>query len=250
MVEIEWWVYPVVFVGLVVVSYLLHRVVVGVAADGTAAKQYGLAALYLGVDNRASTSKLQAMLWTYAILWALLCVLIGAGPEDFGEVIGDEVRQEYFLLLGGPYLVAIAAKAKTSHDVARAREEGAADPKPPKRPGPSDERRGLIDRAKERLAEVITKDDGSVDLGDFQYFAFTLVSLAYFVAALIASPDEGLPEIPGTLLVLTGVSQASYLGKKVLLEPSPDEAHAAEAPANKEEQHPRGADHEVEPASQ
>jgi hypothetical protein len=216
LTDIEWWVYPVVLIGLLVVSYLLHRLVVDVAAEGTPAKQYGMAALFIGVDGRTSTSKLQAVLWTYAILWALISVLVGAGAEEFAESIGSEVRDEYFLLLGGPYLVAIAAKAKTTHDVSKASEEGRADPKGPK---PSD----APSRPRQLLAEVVTKDDGSVDLGDFQYFAFTLVSLTYFAWAFIASPDEGLPEIPGTLLVLTGVSQAAYLGKKVLLEPSPAE---------------------------
>jgi hypothetical protein len=210
LTDIEWWVYPVVLAGLVAVSYLLHRLVVAVAAEGTAAKRHGMQALFLGVDNRTSTSKLQALLWTYAILWALISLLVGVGPEEFAEIIDEDVRDEYFLLLGGPYLVAIAAKAKTTQDVSKAREERHIDPKPEKSPdAPSGPR--------ERLVEVVTKDDGSVDLGDFQYFAFTLVSLIYFAWAFIASPDQGLPEIPGTLLVLTGVSQAAYLGKKILL---------------------------------
>ena len=63
----------------------------------------------------------------------------------------------------------------------------------------------------------MTNDEGSVDLGDFQYAAFTLLTLTFFAWAFIASPSEGLPAIPGTLLVLTGVSQAAYLGKKVLI---------------------------------
>jgi hypothetical protein len=107
-------------------------------------------------------------------------------------------------------LVAIASKAKTTDDVNRAVERGEENPKPPKSAdvpgGPT-----------ERIAEIVTNDAGSVDLGDFQYAAFTLLTLTFFAWAFIASPGEGLPAIPGTLLVLTGVSQAAYLGKKVLI---------------------------------
>jgi hypothetical protein len=227
MIDIEWWVHLLVISGLVLVSLLLHVLVVAVAAEGTPAKQHGMAALFIGVDNRTSTSKLQALLWTYAILWALISVLAGGGVEEFNDVIGDDLRDEYFLLLGGPYVVAIAAKAKTTHDVTRAKERNQNDPKPAK---PADAPSGPA----ERLAEIVTKDDGSVDLGDFQYFAFTLLTVTYFAWAFIASPSEGLPEIPGTLLVLTGVSQAAYLGKKVLVGRSPDEEEDVEETLRKQ----------------
>jgi hypothetical protein len=210
MIDIDWWVYLVVLAGLLLVSLLLHVVVVAVAADGTAAKQHGMKALFIGDDNRTSTSKLQALLWTYAILWALISVLVGGGVEQFNELIGDQLRDEYFLLLGGPYLVAIAAKAKTTHDVSQATESERGDVKPAK---PAEASGG----AARRIAEIVTKDDGSVDLGDFQYFAFTLLTLTYFAWAFIASPGDGLPEVPGTLLVLSGISQAAYVGKKVLI---------------------------------
>jgi hypothetical protein len=229
MIDIEWWVYLAVLGGLVLVSLLLHVLVVAVATEGTPAKQHGIAALFIGVDNRTSTSKLQALLWTYAILWALISVLAGGGAEEFNDVVGDELRDEYFLLLGGPYLVAIAAKAKTTHDVSRARERKQRDPKPAK---PPDAHGGPAGR----VAEIVTKDDGSVDLGDFQYFAFTLLTLTYFVWAFIASPSDGLPGIPGTLLVLTGVSQAAYLGKKVLVGRSPDEEQDVQETVSKQRQ--------------
>jgi hypothetical protein len=65
-------------------------------------------------------------------------------------------------------------------------------------------------------------------LGDFQYFAFTLLALGFFVVAFVDSPTNGLPAIPGTLLVLSGVSLATYVGKKAL----PDgRAAAPQAPS-------------------
>jgi len=208
--DIQWWVYLAVLGGLLLVSLLLHVLVRVAAPPGTPAKKHGMMALFIGLDDRTSTSKLQPLLWTYAILWALISLLAGGGVEEFEEALGQELGEEYFLLLGGPYLVAIASKAKTTDDVNRAVERGEENPKPPKS---ADVPGGL----KERIAEIVTNDEGSVDLGDFQYAAFTLLTLTFFAWAFIASPGEGLPAIPGTLLVLTGVSQAAYLGKKVLI---------------------------------
>jgi hypothetical protein len=210
--DIQWWVYLAVLGGLLLVSFLLHVLVRVAARPGTPAKKHGMMALFIGLDDRTSTSKLQPLLWTYAILWALISLLAGGGVEEFEEAMGQELGEEYFLLLGGPYLVAIASKAKTTSDVNSAAERGEENPKPPKSadvPG----------GPKERIAEIVTNDEGSVDLGDFQYAAFTLLTLTFFAWAFIASPGEGLPAIPGTLLVLTGVSQAAYLGKKVLIPP-------------------------------
>jgi hypothetical protein len=209
MIDIEWWIYLAVFAGLVVGSVLLHFLVKYAARDGARADERGLTALFVGDDNRTSTSKLQALLWTYAVLWALICVLT-EGPGAFNDIIGDQLGEEYLLLLGGPYLVAIAAKAKTTYDVNQARKNGKPSPKQPK---PEDETGGPI----QRVAEIITNDEDSVDLGDFQYFAFTLLALTYFAWAFIDAPSEGLPDIPGTFLVLIGVSQATYLGKKLFI---------------------------------
>jgi hypothetical protein len=200
MTDIEWWVYLAVLGGLVIASLLLHVVVTAAAPEGSSAKRHGIGGLFIGVDNRTSTSKLQAMLWTYAVLWALISLLVGAGAQDFSDALGDNLREEYFLLLGGPYAAAIAAKAITT---SRA---------PEKRPK---QKRGRS-TASERLVEAVANDAGSVDLGDVQYSAFTLVTLTYFTWAFIDAPGNGLPPIPGTLLVLNGVSLSAYVGKKGL----------------------------------
>lgn len=222
MFEIEWWIYPAVLAGLAVVSLLLHVLVVAAAPDGSPGKQHGLAALFIGLDNRTSTSKLQAVLWTYAIIWALVSVLAGAGIEDFNTALSTEVRDEYLLLLGGPFAVAIGAKAITTHRVSR--DPGAKTMK----------RQGATGTVGARLAEVVADDDGWVDLGDFQYLAFTVLTLTYFAWAFIDSPSEGLPPVPGTLLVLMGVSQGAYLGKKGFAGNSPEERGRADEAVEQE----------------
>lgn len=218
-ITIEWWIYVVVLVGLVVLTLILHAATIVAAPDGSRGKRLGVATLFVGEDGRTSTSKLQAMLWTYAVLWALICLLVGAGVDLFSDALGD-LREEYLLLLGGPYAAAIAAKGITASRV-----NGKPELKPPKV-----QVANKRTSATERLVEVVANDNGGLDLGDFQYFAFTLFSLTYFAWAFIDSPNEGLPAIPETLLVLTGVSLATYVGKKALPEAKPDAS--APPPAN------------------
>ena len=106
MSDIEWWVYLAVLGGLLLVSFLLDVLVRVAAPPGTPAKKHGLMALFIGLDDRTSTSKLQPLLWTYAILWALISLLAGGGVEEFEEALGAGTRGGVFpparrSLLGG-----------------------------------------------------------------------------------------------------------------------------------------------------
>ena len=67
-----------------------------------------------------------------------------------------------------------------------------------------------------RMSQVFSADDGTTDIGDFQYVVFNLVTAAYFVAHFIREPASGLPVIPDTLLGLTSVSAALYVAKKAV----------------------------------
>ena len=201
--------------GLVAFTLLLHVVVTRAASRRSRGRRFGVAALFVGDDGRTSTSKLQAMLWTYAVLWALISLLAGLGVDGFRTALDRDLREEYLLLLGGPYVAAIAAKGITT----KREDDPKAPSKVPKALTPG-ERSTLT----ERVAETVTNDAGSVDLGDFQYAAFTLLTLTYFAWAFVDKPHEGLPAIPATLLVLMGVSQGAYVAKKVLLPDTPPAA--------------------------
>jgi len=207
---IEWWVYLAVLGGLLVVGWLVDVIV-----------KRGIATPVLGDDGRTSTSKLQAALWTFAVLWALISLLAGAGVEAFEKALsGNNLREEYLLLLGGPFAAAIAAKRITVDELR-------------KNPKSKSQRPETSEKSKlsERMAEVVSNDEGGADLGDFQYFAFTLVTLTYFTWAFIKTPAAGLPPVPATLLVLVDVSQATYVGKKGLLAAGPGEDRSGAAVA-------------------
>ncbi|HEY2949972.1 MAG TPA: IPT/TIG domain-containing protein [Micromonosporaceae bacterium] len=200
------------------------RVAVSAAAEYASAlvraRRAGLKSLVIGADGRASTSKIQAVMWTYGILYTLLyMVVLGRtvfgtaetrGVGGFGDAFADFLnagfRPEYVALLGLPIAGAVAAKGITSGKVVS---QDLLKPPPTAEPGVG---RGL--------AEAVSNDAGQTDMVDFQYFAFNLIALLYFFISFATTsaldPSKGLPTIPPTLLALSGVSTTAYLVKKQL----------------------------------
>lgn len=176
--------------------------------------------LVIGKDGRVSTSKFQVVLWTFAVGFALFALFYAfVIPQLFGELFGltwaerlrapigesfstflkEGLDETYLLLLGFPLAAAVGSKAITSSKVAKGevKKEAKADP-------------GESSSAQ----ELVGDDQGNVDLGDFQYLFFTLLAVAYFMAQFLAHPGGGLPDMPDTLVGLTGVAAAAYVGKK------------------------------------
>lgn len=175
----------------------------------------GLWSLVVGEDKRGSTSKLQALLWTYAIVFALLSILFNSGIDGF---LADGLQPEYLLLLGSPAAAAVLSKYFTVtklQDGTIVKEPAADDPLPT-----------------QALVDVLTDDKGRADLFDFQYFLFTVVGLVYFFVAFWPHPEKGLPDLPETLVALTSASAAGYLTKKGL-ESDVKPTIAAVVPANR-----------------
>lgn len=195
------------------------------ATKSTAERRLGMKALVIGADGRASTSKLQAVLWTGAVLYALTFLLLagrvliapshcGGASEPacvtpdlsalrgaFDKVVKDPLKAEYFALLGFPLAGAVAAKALISGKVANGDLL--------KQPSGGS---GVVTG----IAEVVTNDTGSIDVLDFQYAAFNLLTLLYFFVQFFTHLEDGLPSIPATLLALSGVSVTAYTTKKAL----------------------------------
>lgn len=217
---------------LIIVAHGLIVVGPPIASEGTgernvAKRRRGVKALVIGADGRASTSKLQAVLWTFAVLYAFVFLLVwgrsfgcgqqGLSREDiasceraaerrttFTEVIGQDLQADYYVLLGFPLGVAVAAKALTTSKVAA----GAIIKTPNK------ESNGVV----QGLRETISNDRGETDLLDFQYFAFNLLTLGFFWTEFLANPAGGLPSLPSTLIALSGLSAAAYTTRKALKE--------------------------------
>jgi cadmium resistance protein CadD (predicted permease) len=156
--------------------------------------------LYVGADNRVSTSKVQVLLWTFAIGGVLLAAIAQswAGLGDALKAISssDFQYEPYLVLLGGPFLAAVAARGLVGNQVAEGKTA-----KPEGEPEPN---------------QVFTDDEGNTDLVDTQYLLFNLIAIAFFIGAFVGSPRGGFPTIPTFLYVLTGASALGYVTNKAI----------------------------------
>lgn len=197
-------------------------------ASTPARRRRGIKSLVVGTDGRASTSKVQVVLWTFAVFYAFVFLLLWgrstacgrAAARDaprcqeaadargaFSRAVNGELQVEYYVLLGFPMAAAVAAKAITV-----AKFDDKTVHKPELRP----DQKGVV----QGLAEVVSNDTGQTDLLDFQYFAFSLLTLGFFFVEFLTKPGGGLPNLPPTLIALAGASTAVYTAKKALERPS------------------------------
>ena len=153
--------------------------------------------IFLGADDRVSTSKVQFALWTLALSYALLVIAFHDAVYPSGTL-----DPRYLLLLGFPAGAAVSAKAITVGQIA-----GGAVSKS----SPGFEKKTPATAVK----DIVANDQGDLDLGDTQYFLFTLVALAAFFIAFFHDATK-LPVLPDTLVALTSASAAAYVAKKAV----------------------------------
>jgi IPT/TIG domain len=155
-------------------------------------------ALVNGRDGRWSTSKTSAVLWTYAVWFAFVTILLHTNGKGLEHAI---LKQQYLVLVGIPVAAAVVAKGITQNKV----ENGDLATKAPD---------GVETSLVAGTGQLVTNDSGQPDLLDFQYFGFNLLLLGYFFTRFLGHQDFGLPDLPDSLVALTGVSAAGYVGKK------------------------------------
>jgi hypothetical protein len=156
-------------------------------------------------------------LWTYAVAFAFLAVILRGRLS----VLTDQALEpQYLLLLGIPVVGAAGANLITSAKVKNQELD---------KPAVEDPEATTLGETPEQdppgplqaLAEAVSDDQGRGDIGDFQYFMFNLVALAFFFVALFTSDTGELPKIPDTLVALTGASALAYLTKKGVVNDQP-----------------------------
>src|SRR5580700_9767432 len=149
----------------------------------------------LGQDNRVSTSKVQFALWTVALAYALLVMA-------FHDAVypAAALDPRYLLLIGFPAGAAVSAKAITTGQINNGTSSKTTISAKGKSLGTA-------------ISEIVSNDQGDLDLGDAQYFLFNLVALTAFFIAFFHSPVS-LPVLPDTLVGLTSASAAAYVAKK------------------------------------
>jgi hypothetical protein len=176
-----------------------HRLGIGIGLVVLAIPFFIWKHLVVGKDERLSTSKTIAAVWTYLIASVLLGFVIAKlmnHPQAL-DSMKSGLTGQYALLIGGPIGAAILAKLIVVDQVTK--DTGT---------------KSTADGAKP--ADLVTNDAGEGDLGDLQYVLFNVVTMVFVFGTLIKSPTLGLPHIPDVLLGLTSVSAVGFVGKKAL----------------------------------
>jgi hypothetical protein len=161
--------------------------------------------LFRGFDGFASTSKLQWFLWLVAILFGYSALwVLRAELGDYSAL--SSVPVNLLTVLGFSTGTAAAAKGITSGFVQTKKmsKPGA----PPGEPG-------------KNTGGIFQDDGGSPELAKIQMMGFTIIAIGIFLATVvhqisIGDINAGLPNIDSSLMVLMGISQGGYLGKKLV----------------------------------
>jgi hypothetical protein len=159
--------------------------------------------LITGYDGRRSTSKTITFAWTFVVAWMLVAVglVAAASGASFTDLLKN-TSNLYLVLLGGPYAAAIMAKVSVTNGV----------------------QTGRIQKTfatTTGASDIVSNDNGSTDLYDFQYTLFNLVALVIVIFLFGAHPGKGFPGIPDFLAILTGSSAAAYTINKGLTSNAP-----------------------------
>jgi multidrug efflux pump subunit AcrA (membrane-fusion protein) len=210
----------------------------------------GIWGIIVGKDWRWSTSKFMAAMWTYILLFAVISLFLlygftkGAGKLELFQL-------DYLILIGSPIAAAVIAKqaATTNATQGTVGSITSSTPQPvtpqpaagssippapvsaapgslslPSQPAPSSNVQVFssapgspqLPNTAQGGVQLISNDANSADLADFQYLCFNLILVVFFLWVFIGKPDEGLPELPATLLLLAGVTATGYATNKFL----------------------------------
>jgi hypothetical protein len=169
-----------------------------------------------GADGRLSTSKFQWFAWTGVIAGAYCAVYTARILMDHHDPI-SQIPNNVLIALGFSTATMATAKGVTAAYVAQGRV--------PKEPSPvaANSKNASI------AGGLLTDDAGIVDLSKVQLMTFTIIALAVYVYTVTNQLSQilaetkamnlGLPDIDASLMVLMGLSQAGYVGKKLATSP-------------------------------
>jgi hypothetical protein len=160
--------------------------------------------ILIGADNRLSTSKLSAFAWTWVLAWAILALAIGdwvSAPAGWASFIKEGLQDQYLILLGGPFVALVGAKALVANGVASGSQV--------KPPAGEDEASPAA-----RITQAFSDDGGQTDLIDTQYLVFGAVALVVFIVMFLRGSTAGLPQLPDILVALSSVGATAYIANK------------------------------------
>jgi hypothetical protein len=162
-------------------------------------------ALFNGFDGFASTSKLQWLLWLIVILFGYVAIWVLRA--EHGDYIAlSDIPVNILTVLGFSTGTAAAAKGITAGYVQTGKVKKMGVPANP---------------TSSTTGGIFQDDSGGPELSKVQLMAFTIIGIGIFLASVfhqiaIGDIKDGLPDIDSSLLVLMGISQGGYLGKKLV----------------------------------
>ena len=175
---------------------------------GLLARTWNIWKLVTGTDGRPSTSKLQWFLWTVIVVFAYVAIW-AAGALDGNLAPITEIPQNLLIAMGLSVTTMAAAKGITVSYVNSGRViKTNADPGEKKDKG---------------LGPIVSSDEYAPDLTKMQMMIWTLVAIVIYLFAVVEQIRSGhvLPDIDPTLMVLMGLGQGAYLGKKLVTTTTP-----------------------------
>jgi hypothetical protein len=150
-----------------------------------------------GTDGPLSTSKFQWLLWLVAVLFVYTALLVIRFKQNNYHAI-NTIPINVLIVLGFSTATAVAAKGITVAQV----------------------QTGQVDKSQD-AGGLFLGDQNYPDIAKTQMLAFTFVAIGIFIATFVHQlnvnpPVTTLPNIDASLLVLMGISQGGYVGKKLV----------------------------------
>ena len=161
--------------------------------------------LFAGFDGVGSTSKLQWLLWLIVIGFGYVAIWVLRAEHGDYTALSD-IPVNLLTVLGFSTATAAAAKGITAGYVQTGKVAKTGMPANP---------------TAATTGGIFQDDGGSPELAKIQMMAFTIIGIGIFLATVlhqiaIGDVTDSLPNIDSSLLVLMGISQGGYLGKKLV----------------------------------
>jgi len=183
-------------VAFLVVVYIVTALITG---------HWRLKELFNGFDGFGSTSKLQWLLWLIVILFGYAAIWVLRAEQGNYAALSN-IPVNILTVLGFSTGTAAAAKGITAGYVQTGKLAKTGVPANP---------------TAATTGGIFQDDGGGPELAKIQMMAFTIIGIGIFLATVfhqiaIGDVKDGLPNIDSSLLVLMGISQGGYLGKKLV----------------------------------
>jgi hypothetical protein len=171
-------------------------------------RQRGWQILIEGADGRLSASKAQWAAWTALVAGTYVAIYVARVLSHVPDPVTATFPSNLLLAMGFSTATMVTAKGITSTYVAGGR-------LPSKTSGVT------------TSGGLLTDDDGITDLSKVQLLTWTAIAISVYVYTVINQlrliihdgKDVSIPDIDGALMVLMGLSQGGYLGKKLTSAP-------------------------------